>query len=762
MDERLAAADAALKAGRNPDAIRLLIEVLSDNPDQPAQLYRVLLVQLYRASRWEEGEHWSALGAQRHPRDVDILNIRGVMLRQLKRLPEALEALDQALRVNPNNNAALSNRGNVLLDMGDGVRGEAVFAKLSRKDPRNAEFQRMLGRALRRQGKHEAAMVRFRQAIALRKDSVDNWLDLISSLNELHRYKEAEEVADRAIAASPGSPKVLESKCIVLRQAGQLRRAETYLQDLLPAHDDAAWLHYQLGTTVSDYDRARGNTHIRRAVELDPANLDYLMALIESLERTRTGDEGANIEEAYQLMRAALELGVERFTPTHLKIASEVLIRVGAYEDFARLGTLESLGRTWVEAGKHTALMKLMAQVRTPEDRLELLELHRTWGRAAEVQAARRPVRKPPPRAGDGRIRLGFMSSDLRRHPVGYFALPLFENLDASRFEVFCYSFYQGKADSVQEFITGKVSAFRWNPDINAPDAAQMIADDQLDMLIELGGSTHMNRLEVMAYRAAPRQASWLGYPHSAGPSTIDYLLVDPFILPTKPGLMIEEPLVLPHAWYPMTPGTFADKPEAAPRPPLTENGYVTFGTANNPYKYTPEVIGAWAEIMRRSPESRFLFIRPEGGAKSFRDNMIARFGKSGIAPERIQFEPVRGAHMPHYNRIDISLDTFPQTGGTTTCESLWMGAPCVTLVGDSPFERLSYSVLNNLQLGDLCAWTVDDYVEIATRLAHDPERIAGLRAGMRDRIRSSPLGQTKAWADDFYDTVAGAVLKDR
>ncbi len=123
---------------------------------------------------------------------------------------------------------------------------------------------------------------------------------------------------------------------------------------------------------------------------------------------------------------------------------------------------------------------------------------------------------------------------------MGYFALPLFEHLDTERFEVFCYSYYQGQLDSIQEFITKQITAYRWNPDIGAPDAAQVIADDQLDMLIELGGSTHMNKLEVMAYRPAPIQASWLGYPHSAGLSTIDYLICDPYTAPPQPEMLVE------------------------------------------------------------------------------------------------------------------------------------------------------------------------------------------------------------------------------
>ena len=267
-----------------------------------------------------------------------------------------------------------------------------------------------------------------------------------------------------------------------------------------------------------------------------------------------------------------------------------------------------------------------------------------------------------------------------------------------------------------------------------------------------------MNKLEVMAYRPAPRQGSWLGYPHSAGLAAIDYLVVDPYVMPERPGLILEAPLMLPNAWYPLGASAFRAQPAADPEPPVARNGYVTFGTANNPQKYTAQVLAAWARVMRAHPTSRFLFVRPEGGSPGFRANICGHFEANGVAADRIDFEPVRGAHLPHYNRIDITLDCFPQTGGTTTCEALWMGALCVTLVGPSVFERLSYSSLMNLGLGEFCAHTVDDYVAIAARLAGDPARIADLRAGMRARMQASPLGQTRRWAQDFYQAVAQTV----
>jgi protein O-GlcNAc transferase len=755
MNQRLSAVDEALKAGRTEAAIGLLSALLTEDPDQTVQVYRVLLVQLYRTARPVEGEVWSARAVERYPRETEIWNLRGVFLRQLSRYPEALDALDEAVKLSPNLAAPQSNRGNVLLDMGDAARAEAQFTKLARADPRNAEYQRQLGRALYKQGRIDQAMVRWRQAVALKKTYVEAWMDLAGALNEQHRQSQAHDLMDKALAANPDEPRLYEARTILYRRAGEFRKAEAFLNELLPRFPDAAWLHYQLGATVADYDREGANDYLRKAVALKPESSEYLMGLVESLERTRSGDEGGNIEEAYSLLRGLMAR--EKIVGSaHLKIASEVLIRVCAFEELAELGSFKEVGRTWAESGRHTALLKQLARVRTHDDRVELVEQHRIWGRGIEATAAGNPIRRPPPRARDGKIRLGFMSSDLRRHPVAYFALPLFDHIDP-RFEVYAYSFFQGTEDAIQKHIAERVTGFRWHADIGSRDAAQMIAEDGLDMLIELGGSTHMNKLDVMAWRPAPKQASWLGYPHSAGLSTIDYFVCDPFSTPARPELMIETPLTMPHSWLALG-RMFSDSHPIAPGLPEETAGFITFGTANNPHKYSREVLRAWAGIVAKVPGSKFAFVRPEGGTAAFRKNVLAEFAAEGVGEDRVIFHTVRGAHMPFYNQLDITLDPFPLTGGTTTTEALWMGVPVVSLVGEAFYERLSYSILSNAGVGDLCATDLAGYADIALKLVADRERRRDLRANLREQIKASPLGQGEAFARDFYEMIAQAM----
>jgi predicted O-linked N-acetylglucosamine transferase (SPINDLY family) len=194
---------------------------------------------------------------------------------------------------------------------------------------------------------------------------------------------------------------------------------------------------------------------------------------------------------------------------------------------------------------------------------------------------------------------------------------------------------------------------------------------------------------------------------------------------------------------------------------PEDRNGRLTFGTANNPHKYNREMLELWAQVLRETPGSRFMFIRPEGSSATFRRNLIAEFERGGVDGERIAFSTIRGQHMPFYNEVDISLDTLPLTGGTTTTESLWMGVPVISLIGEAFFERLSASILANCGLGDLATEDRAEFVRLAVGLAGDRARRLALRENLREQMKSGPLGQTEQFARDFYDLIARTVRPD-
>jgi protein O-GlcNAc transferase len=713
-----------------------------------------LLLQLKRP---DEAESWLRAGVTKFSKSARLHTLLGQALRALGRTDEALEALTTAAALAPEDPLPLVHRGLVSIDRRDAAGAVATFEAVVRLSPNVGEHHRLLAVAHRIGGDFARAGTEFEKALELAPKDPAAWVDLAVFREESNRGAETLPLLDRAIAAVGLHRRVVEARIAAMRRRGRHVEVAAWIETLLGENEAVGWLHFQLATTVQTSDRARANVHFARAVTLDPSNPHFVTTQAESLNRTRGSAEAENIAAGYQLARTRLELGGE-LRPDARALAG-IFIRNADFDGFARLGSFETLGTYWAGAGSDTALQLLLSQVKTPAHRRLLVDWHRACGVRPDETARRSPLPAPtsPERAvaapgigGRAKIRVGLMSSDLRDHPVGYFVQPLISHYDRSRFEFYAYSWFAREADAVQTWMAHNLDGFRHRSPIADRDAAALIAEDRLDVLFDLGGSTDMNKLAVMSWRPAPRQASWLGYPHSAGLGTIDRILVDPYLEPADPALLVEKPFRMARTWVAFErPGFGTDLP-ITPETPEERSGHVTFGTMNNPMKYNPELIATWAEILTRLPWSRFVFVRPEGAVKSFRDNIEARFEAHGVARNRISYVPVRGQHLPHYDRIDVALDTFPQTGGTTTCETLYMGVPVVSLAGEAFFERLSNSNLHNAGLGELVVTSREAYVEKAVEIAGATAWRGELRRTMRERLRAHPLGDARGFARDF------------
>jgi protein O-GlcNAc transferase len=688
------------------------------------------------------------------PRDANGWNLKGIIAKRTGRLDEAVRCFEQALKIDAANAAAL-NLARIHSDRGACKQAEALCRTFLRRHPKNAEALATLAWSLHRQGSSKQAVASCRQALAFEPNCLAGLANYAAILFEGGRYSDALQHIERAIALAPADPFSLRTYGSVLVRLGRAADAIRVFRQLVAATPGDAGAFVGLGNAyfvANELEKA--NEAFARAVALsdDP----YILGrACRSLLDSRYGDESQFLAQAHELARRALASGQ--------KLDNGYADFQLTFQRCADFAALEALEPPWpvIERTPNmhvSVLHNQLAQVRTKEDRAILVRLHQRWGARMVGAIDPAPLPRPASLPSRAKLRIGLVSSDLRSHAVSYFVQPIIELYDRSRTELFCYSFYPGAADALQQEFAAKVDSFKVLADASNRAAAETIAVDGIDMLFELGGSTKHNRLELMAYRMAPLQASWLGYPHSSGLPTIDYILVDPYLKPADPALLIEKPLMMPDSWVCL--GAFGFPEIAIGGLPADRNGgALTFGTLNSPYKYTRSCVEAWAHVLARVPGSRFLVVRPEAASDLFRAHMVAEFGRHGIDAARIAFRGnVRGQHLALYNEIDIALDAFPQTGGTTTCESLWMGVPVVTLVGDAFFERLSYSNLSNAGLGALCAREVAAYVEIAVALAGDLAGLRSLRAGLRDTIRRSPLGDKERWVRAFEAAVRTAV----
>ncbi|MHB2169785.1 O-linked N-acetylglucosamine transferase, SPINDLY family protein [Alsobacter sp. R-9] len=752
----VAAATEARKAGRGADAARLLSQAVAQHERTGEAIYRGawfdLGALLFQFGRLADAERVTRSGLARRPKEFALVNLLGVIQKALGRYAEALATFDAAAAIEPQNLSPSINKGNIHITLRQGEEAVACFTRVTRQEPKNAEYQRLLGTAHRMIGEFDKAIARFEASLKLDPRMASTYRELAATLDEAGRSAEALALLQKAVGVIGPVRELMETQVILLRRMSRRDDAAKLLASLIAISPHESWQHLQMARTIAPVDRDKANESFAQALRLEPNNPKLVAEFAESLDRTRGSKEAENIAAAYDLAVRRLAMGGN--LKPDAKTLRGILIRSGDYDRAAAIGGLDELGAYWASTGEIAGLHHQMGQVQTREQRRTLVEHHRLWGRRIEAVARQTPLARPAVRTERAKVRVGFMSSDLRDHPVAYFAFDLLTRYDKSRFEFYAYSWSTRPADGIQNAIASTVDGWRLKPLVSDRTAAQIIADDDLDILFELGGSTDMNKLDVMAWKPAPRQASWLGYPHSAGLETIDRILVDPFIKPDDPALLVEKPFLMPRTWVALRQPTFGRLPDIDPLTPQERTGRVTFGTMNNPYKYNARVIETWAAVLNAVPGSRFLFVRPEGGVASFRANIEARFEAHGVSRDRIGYVPVRGVHLPHYNEIDVALDTFPQTGGTTTCETLWMGVPTVTLVGEAFYERLSYSNLNNAGLGELCAFDRNAFVATAVETARRTEWRTELRRTMRERLRQHPLGNPDLFVADFQDTL--------
>ncbi len=386
-----------------------------------------------------------------------------------------------------------------------------------------------------------------------------------------------------------------------------------------------------------------------------------------------------------------------------------------------------------------TALLVLSYADAVPPDRLAAA--HRSFGRRFPEAPA--PARRPRPPVDP--IRVGLVSGDYRLHATAFFLPPLLLNRDRSMWRAHLYSNVSTPDAATTRF---REMADAWT-DIGSladDEIAHRVRADGIDVLIDLNGHTRGHRLGLFALRTAPVQANWMDYPGSTGLGQIDYAITDRHHSP--PGTerdYVETILRLPHDRFCYEPPATAAPVGASP---AVDAGVVTFGCFNALYKIGPACVAAWSRILDAVPGSRLRLL----GAPALESVFKKRFAHHGVNAARVEVmaSAPQTEVMARYGGIDLALDSFPYSGGLTTCEALWMGVPVVTFPGNRVAGRHSTAHLRTVGLDDLVASDVDGYVARAIDLARDIAGLAALRREIRPRMAASPLVDGPGFARDF------------
>jgi predicted O-linked N-acetylglucosamine transferase (SPINDLY family) len=590
---------------------------------------------------------------------------------------------------------ALHLLGAVVHQRGDHEQAIGLLEEASRIEPSRADFLNTLGVANQALGNIVEAEDCFRSALSLKSDYAAAHNNLGIALRDLKRPQEAELCFHEAVRIEPDNAEAHNNRGNVLSELGRLEKAERSLRQAIRIRPDYAEAHGNLGIVMRGLRRlVEAERSARRAIALKPdyaeAHNDLGVALF-SLGR---------VPEAERSYREALALDPA------LAVAQ---------------GNLAYLLNC--DSGRSAA---------------EILAAHREFAQRFCPLADPRPHRNA--RDPGRRLRVGYVSADLRRHSVAYFIEPVLARHDHGNFEIFCYS-NSAHADAVTERL--KSCADQWREVVSMDDEtlANRVREDGIDILVDLGGFTADNRLTAFARKPSPVQATWLGYPTTTGMQQMDYRISDWVVDPEgAEGLNVERVARLPGSYF------CYGGPGLAPEvgtPPGLRDGRITFGSFNNLSKIGLETMRLWVRVLDALPESRLVLKAGPLAEESTAEDVRRRFEALGLARGRLVLSGWKARldeHLQAYHDVDIALDSYPYGGATTTCEALWMGVPVVSLPGTTHASRMGGSILGAVGLQELVAQTPDQYLGIASGLARDPARLAVLRAGLRERMRASAL----------------------
>jgi predicted O-linked N-acetylglucosamine transferase (SPINDLY family) len=623
---------------------------------------------------------------------------------------------------------------------------EQYYRRVRTAVPANFDALHLSGLVAYQQGRHREAAELLRRALKRNPASGVCEMRLGLACRALGELTVSERHLRVATEREPTLPEAWCNLAITLWALGRMAEARTAYERAITLKPDYAEAHDRLGALAwHTVGFAAAVPHFRRAAELEPNNATAWANLGAALTQS------SGLGEALESFERALTLAPEH----QLALAGRALAWQFVYripEAVAGYGEVLKKNPRHHEA-RSARLLAL--HYLDGVDRAALFAEHVAFGAACGEPLSPALPNSPDP---SRRLRVAFLSADLRTHSVAFFLEPLLAHLDPTQFEVYLYHDHP-QVDEMSAMLRTRSSLWR-NFSGQAADAVEaVIRADAPDVLFDLAGHTGINRLPLFARRLAPVQITWLGYADTTGLPAMDYRFVDAITDPVGDAEPFHtEKLVrfAPTAWTFQPP---VDAPEPTP-PSCVAGAPVTFGCFNNFAKVSDSTLRGWGQVLAAVPGSRLL-LKGHGLAEpALAAAMRARLTAFGVGQERVEMlgrTPDIAAHLALYARVDVALDTSPYHGTTTTCEALWMGCPVVTLQGDRHMSRVGASLLTAVGHPEWIAADWADYVRIAADLTSDPARLAALRTSLRHDLRRSVLLDHAGQAARFGAAVRAA-----
>ena len=585
---------------------------------------------------------------------------------------------------------------------------EVLATSLTQQFPRHPFGWKVLGAVLKQTGRLGASLMPMQSAVKLSPQDAEAHSNLGVTLKQLGRLDESEASYRQAIVLKPDYAEAHSNLGGMLREVGRVEEAEASCRRATALKPNYAEAHSNLGNALKELGRLdEAEASLRQAIALKPDLAEAHYNLGNTLKELGGLDEA----EASYIQAIALK-------PDYAEAHSNLLMLIGSmlFNDVRYHESAAGFARAVDE---------------TVTSRFD------NWSHSRDKES----------------LRIGFVSGDLRSHPVGYFLEGLLIELQSSSIELVAYPTAK-EADAVTSRL--KPLFDRWCPLVGLNDmkAAQKIHSDGIHILFDLSGHTGKNRLPVFAWKPAPIQVSWLGYFASTGLSEMDYILGDPYVTAHEEADHFSETIwQLPETYLCFTPPDLDLK--VAPLPACS-NGFVTFGCFNKLSRMTDEIVSVRAAILHAVPGSKLFLKDKQLEHEAGRSRVLSRFAAVGIAADRLILEgrSPRDEYLECYGRVDIALSPFPYGGGTTSVEGLWAGVPVITKKGSHFLSHLGESIAHNSGLSDWIASDEEEYVAKAVSYASNLEALSELRNGMREQILGTPLFDVPRFALHFEQAV--------
>jgi protein O-GlcNAc transferase len=710
----------------------------------------------HRSGRLEDGARLYRQVIDADPRNFFAHHMLGILRAQQGRHNEALELISTAISINPNSSEALSNHGNLLTILGRPGEALAAFDRALAIGPRYPETLTNRSNILWDMGRAEEALAGYREALAAKPDLLEALVGSAHALRQLGRPQEAVAALDRALMLRPNAPALLRNRGALLQA---LKQPENALVDL----DRALALEPNDAEALSN--RGIALSHMRRfeealasyaqALAINPRLVEALSNRGHTLRDMRhpqealaSYDQALAIDPGHARVRnsrglALADLGrFQEALACHEQVLGEGAQIPSALADAANMALTLC---DWPRAAKFGAEIRArLGQVGLAVP--PLLALYYDWGSEAQAQCAAAwvdampalPVLPGTVRAHD-RLRVAYMSSDLRRHPVGAAVVELFERHDRSRFEIYAASLGADDGSDLRRRIAEAVDHFIDLGPLDDRAAAERLKNLEIDILVDLNGHTLGARPQILRQRPAPIQASYMGFPGTMGAGFVDCIIADATVLPLDQQPWYREKIVhLPHSyWVSDTKRVIGNCPTREAEA-LPELGFVFCCFSNN-RKITAEMFDVWMRLLLAVPDSVLWLKQSHAQAM---ENLRAAAKARGVPASSLVFakDAQLDVHLARNSLADLFLDTLPYNAHATADDALWAGLPVLTCLGRSFAGRVAASQLQAAGLPELVTKNLKDYEALALRLAFDPVQLSSSRQRLVKNRGTGPL----------------------